>query len=96
MDTGVDEDRILVERGQRFYAEHLRELLEPERHGELVAIDPDAGLYAVGTDPTALFDELDARGSTSPKALLRVGYPWTFQMLSPWLLGEGEANERRS
>ena len=93
MTPDVDEDRILVERGQQFYAEHLRDLLEPERHGELVAIDPDAGLYAVGTDPTALFDELDARGSASPKAMLRVGYPWTFQMLSPWSVAEGEDDE---
>jgi hypothetical protein len=81
MSASVDEDRILVERGQRFYAEHLRDLLEPEHNGEFVAIDPDTELYAVGTDPTALFDDLDARGSTSPKALLRVGYDWTFDML---------------
>jgi hypothetical protein len=81
MATTLSEDVILVERGRQFYAEHLRDLLEPERNGELVAIDPDSRLYAVGTDPTALLDELDARGSKSPKALLRVGYDWTFQVL---------------
>lgn len=95
MDATLNEDEVLVERGRQFYAEHLRDLLEPARNGELVAIDPDSGLYAVGTDPTALLDELDARGSKSPKASLRVGYSWTYQMLSPWLLDEGEADECR-
>lgn len=75
------EDQALMERAQEYYAEHLREVLEPEHNGEFVAIDLDRGLYAVGRDPLTLFDDLDQRGSTSLKALLRVGYDWTFDML---------------
>jgi hypothetical protein len=87
--TGVDEDRILVERGQKFYAEHLRDLLEPERHGELVAIDPETGLYAVGSDPTALLDELDARGSTSPKRCSASGIRGRFRSSATMVGNEG-------
>lgn len=35
----------LVERGQRFYDEHLRPLLEPQHNGRFVAIDPATEKY---------------------------------------------------
>src|SRR5919198_536136 len=35
----------LVERGQAFYDEHLKEELEPEHAGRYVAIEPDSGRY---------------------------------------------------
>lgn len=35
----------LVERGQRFYDEHLRARLEPEHNGRFVAIDPTTENY---------------------------------------------------
>src|ERR1043165_1480508 len=38
--------------GQRFYDERLKALLEPEREGEFVAIDPDIERYFLG--PTGL------------------------------------------
>jgi hypothetical protein len=35
----------LTERGERFYAEHLRDFLEPEQIGRFVAIEPETGCY---------------------------------------------------
>ena len=74
-----------MDRAQEFYATHLRHLLEPAHNGEFVGIDPEAGLYAVGTDPVAIYDDLRAQGSTGLQAVLRVGYDWTYDMLGPSL-----------
>lgn len=37
----------LAEQGERFYAEHLRDVLEPEQTGQFVAIEPEAGRYFI-------------------------------------------------
>jgi hypothetical protein len=51
----------LVEGGQRFYDEHLREALEPEHVGCYVAIEPDSGRYFLGdTGTQALVDARQA------------------------------------
>ena len=81
MSTTLEEDE-LMERAQELYNTKLRAILEPEHNGEFVAIDPETGMYAVGPEPLALFEDLKARGSTSLKALLRVGHDWAFDMLS--------------
>jgi hypothetical protein len=39
----------LSEQGQRFYDEHLRDLLEPKHSGEFVAIEPDTESYFLGS-----------------------------------------------
>jgi len=38
----------LVERGQRLYDERLKAILEPEREGEFVAIEPESERYFLG------------------------------------------------
>jgi hypothetical protein len=81
MSTTVEEDQ-LMERARELYRTKLRAILEPQHNGEFVAIDPETGMYAVGPEPLVLFDDLKARGSTSLKALLRVGHDWAFDMLS--------------
>lgn len=71
----------LIERAREFYATRLKAQLEPLHNGKLIGIDPDAGLYAVGDDPVAIYDDSKAQGSTGPQAVLRIGYDWTYQML---------------
>lgn len=64
----------LVEGGQRFYDEHLRQSLEPEHTGRYVAIEPDSGRYFVADTGTEAL--LDARQSL-PESLFyltRVGH----------------------
>jgi hypothetical protein len=64
----------LVEGGQRYYAEHLREQLEPEHAGRYIAIDPVTGQYFLGDTGTEAL--LEARQSL-PETLFylaRVGY----------------------
>jgi hypothetical protein len=42
---GTDTADELIESGQRFYDEHLRQSLEPEHAGRYVAIEPASGRY---------------------------------------------------
>jgi hypothetical protein len=37
-----------AEQGERFYVEHLRDILEPEQIGRFVAIEPETGRYFIG------------------------------------------------
>jgi hypothetical protein len=71
----------LVERAREFYKEHLKAQLEPDHVGELVMIDPEAGLWAIGGDALQQHAELQAKGSRGLVVELRVGYDWTVQML---------------
>lgn len=64
----------LVERGQAFYDEQLKEKLEPELTGRYVAIEPDTGRYFLADTGT---DALKAAHAEMPEALFylaRVGY----------------------
>lgn len=47
--TSDNSERLdgLPERGERFYAKHLRDVLDPERTGQFIAIEPEAGRYFI-------------------------------------------------
>jgi hypothetical protein len=65
----------LIEKGQRFYEEHLKGQLEPEQTGRYVAIEPESGRYFLADTGTEAL--LEAR-RTLPESLfylVRVGYP---------------------
>ena len=65
----------LVEGGQRFYDEHLKEELEPEHTGRYVAIEPELGRYFLANTGT---DALIKAHRSLPESLFflaRVGYP---------------------
>jgi hypothetical protein len=79
MQSAIDEE--LGDRAREFYHQHLKAQLEPAHNGEFVAIDAEAGLWAVGNDPIELHHDLLAQGSRGPEILLRVGYDWTYDML---------------
>ena len=71
---GTDAADELVESGQRFYDEHLRDFLEPEHTGRYVAIEPNSGRYFLGDTGTQAL--LDAR-QVLPESLFylaRVGH----------------------
>jgi hypothetical protein len=70
----------LAEEGERFYAEHLRDVLEPEQTGRFVAIEPDAGRYFMGKDGS---NALVAAHEAMPDGLFylkRIGYEFTHRM----------------
>jgi len=74
-------DEELMAQAQEYYAEHLKDQLEPARTGEFVAIDVDASCFEVASDPILAFDRLVEQGCSPPFALLRVGDAWTFRGL---------------
>jgi hypothetical protein len=64
----------LIEGGQRFYDEHLKDELEPEHTGRYVAIEPESGRYFLADTGT---DALLEAHRTLPENLFylaRVGY----------------------
>lgn len=75
-------DRLesLAEEGERFYAERLRDVLEPEQTGRFVAIEPEAGRYFVGRDGS---EALVAAHEAMPNGLFylkRIGYGFAHRM----------------
>lgn len=71
---GTDTVDELVESGQCFYDEHLRQSLEPEHTGRYVAIEPASGRYFFADTGTQAV--LDARQAL-PESLFylaRVGH----------------------
>jgi hypothetical protein len=64
----------LVEGGQRFYDEHLRDSLEPEHAGRYVAIEPDSGRYFLADTGTEALLEARRALPESLFYLARVGH----------------------
>ena len=73
-DTQKNQRHLLVERGQRFYEENLKSLLEPEQIGRFVAIDPESGRYFLHDNGTAALIEAHSAMPKSLFYLARVGY----------------------
>ena len=65
----------LVESGQRFYDERLKDELEPEHTGRYVAIEPDSGRYFLADTGTDALLEAHRVLPQSLFYLARVGYP---------------------
>ena len=78
LETMVEEE--LITKAQRFYDEHLKASLEPRHNGEFVAIDPERELYAVAKDALDACETLRRQNEGGWQLLLRVGYPWTFDL----------------
>lgn len=72
-DWTPDEMLAFSDRGEAIYEERLKAILEPERSGEYVAIDPDSGEYAVGADLTAATQMLRRRRPDGLFYTLKIG-----------------------
>ena len=64
----------LVERGQAFYDEQLKEKLEPEHTGRYVAIEPDSGRYFLDDTGSGALNAALAAIPDGLFYLARVGY----------------------
>jgi hypothetical protein len=70
----------LAEEGERFYAEHLRSVLEPEQTGRFIAIEPETGRHFIGIDGS---EALIAVHEAMPEGLFylkRIGYEFAHRM----------------
>ena len=73
----VKQPRYSKEEAGRFseeiYARSIRAQVEPERNGEIVAIDLDTGEWEVDPDEDAAADRLEARLPDAQVYVLRAG-----------------------
>jgi hypothetical protein len=70
----------LVKQGERFYAEHLRDVLVQERTGRFVAIEPETGRYFIDEGGS---DALVTAHEAMPVGLFylkRIGYEFAHRM----------------
>jgi hypothetical protein len=63
----------LVERGQNTYREGLASIIEPSHVGEFVAVEPDSGLYFLGSTASAALVAAHAAMPNNIFYLTRVG-----------------------
>lgn len=68
-------------RGSAIYASKLRPLLEPQYHGQFVAIDVETEDYEVASDADAASDRLWERRPDAQILVERIGYPAVFHAL---------------
>ena len=69
------------DRGAAIYTSKLRPLLEPQCHGQFVAIDVETEDYEVGIDPDVASDRLWERRPEAQILVERIGYPVVFHAL---------------
>jgi len=69
----IDKDEI-VEKGQRIY-ETIKDKLEPEHKGEIVAIEPDTGDYFLGQSVIEAIEKGREKYPDSVFHVIRIGYP---------------------
>ncbi|HEY4330865.1 MAG TPA: hypothetical protein VGN88_14075 [Phycisphaerae bacterium] len=63
-----------VELGERYYAEKLAKLLEPEHIGKYLVLDVDSGDYEIDVDHLAALERLRPRHPGKIFYATRVGY----------------------
>lgn len=66
------------ERGVAIYSSKLRAILEPQFHGQFVAIDVESEDYEVADDADAASDRLWERRPEAQVLVERIGYPAAF------------------
>lgn len=61
--------------GKKFYAEHLRSILEPQENGKFVAIEPDSQEYFIGLTAVEAIRKGNALFPEKILFLARIGFP---------------------
>jgi len=68
-------EHSVVSQGMAIYDAKIRHLVEPEHHGEYLALDVKTGEYDFDTDSLAANARMLERHSPETLVLLRIGYP---------------------
>ncbi|MCY3918591.1 MAG: hypothetical protein OXG38_02135 [Chloroflexi bacterium] len=64
----------LARLGKEIYERDIRQLVEADHHGEVVAIDVDSGNYALGENAVAASEGLRSQRPDAQVWLMRVGH----------------------
>ena len=71
-------DQEIAGRGKAIYRNQLKELLEPTRRGQFVAIDVETEDYEVADETMDAMDRLQERVPEAQIWVERIGYPVSF------------------
>jgi hypothetical protein len=64
----------IVALGQQLYDRDIRNQVEPDHKGQMLALDVDSGTYAMGDDSFVAIQRLKAKVPDARAYLVRVGY----------------------
>ena len=73
--TPTDEGAEVVEQAYAIYEAKIRHLVEPERHGEYLALDVKTGEYEIDIDDMAANSRMLERHSPETLVMMRIGFP---------------------
>lgn len=69
----------VCDRGREIYETRLREQMEPENFGRLLVIDVETGEYEFAPPMSELAEWLHAKGPSTTRYMMRIGYPAVIQ-----------------
>lgn len=67
-------------RGEQFYHDRVRPLVESEHHGRIVAIDIESGAFEVADDVLTASERLLARYPDAQTWFVRIGSPSVYRI----------------
>ena len=68
----------LIDRAKAIYDERLRDKLEPDHNGEIIAVEVESGEYFLGDSAIEAYDEAVKKHPGRKFAFLRVGAEATY------------------
>ena len=66
--------------GDAIYERDIRQQVEADHHGEIVAIDVDSGNWAIGENVTTAWERLVSQHPDGGFWFVRVGYPAVYHL----------------
>ena len=80
---GVKKTWEQIDLAKQTYRDELTRKLEPDRTGEIVAIELGTNSYFVGEDEVEAADKARLAGHSGLLYFLRVGFPYTHRLMTP-------------
>ncbi len=71
----------LAEKGRDFYNQNLKTILEPDRNGEFIAIEPESGQYFLGDTSRQVMDAAHTALPHGKFYLQKVGFTFAHSLV---------------
>lgn len=71
----------LIEKGTEFYNQNLKTLLEPDRNGEFIAIEPETGRYFLGSTSREAMDAAHQALPDGKFYLQKIGFTFAHSLV---------------
>ena len=70
------------ELGWQIYNTQIKPLVEPQENGKFLVVDVMTGAYAIGRDPIAIRNQVEAENPGAVCYHMRVGFPTPYRNVS--------------